>query len=69
RGRPLHVFDAAKLNGNIHARLAKKGEQLLALDGQTYELEGPECVIADDKGAVGLGGVIGGWSDFHRDWE
>ena len=60
RGRPLHVFDAAKLNGNIHARLAKKGEQLAALDGQTYKLEGPECVIADDKGAVGLGGVIGG---------
>lgn len=60
RGRPLHVFDAAKLNGNIHARLAKKGEQLLALDGRTYKLEGPECVIADDKGAVGLGGVIGG---------
>jgi phenylalanyl-tRNA synthetase beta chain len=60
RGRPLHVFDAAKLNGDIHARLAKKGEKLLALDGRSYELEGPECVIADDKSAVGLGGVIGG---------
>ena len=60
RGRPLHVFDAAKLSGNIHGRLARKGERLVALDGRTYELEGPECVIADDQGAVGLGGVIGG---------
>ena len=39
RGRPLHVFDADKLTGNLQARLAKDGEQLLALDGKTYTLD------------------------------
>lgn len=60
RGRPLHVYDVAKLQGGIRARMAKKGEQVLALDGETYELDGRECAIADDRGAIGLGGVIGG---------
>jgi len=60
RARPLHVFDAAKLNGAIHARLAKEGETLLALDGKTYTLKPSMCVIADDKEALGLGGVMGG---------
>ena len=39
RGRPLHVFDADKLNGNLRARFATDGEQLLALDGKTYTLD------------------------------
>ena len=39
RGRPLHVFDADKLTGNLQARLAKDGEQVLALDGKTYTLD------------------------------
>lgn len=60
RGRPLHVYDAAKVKGGLHARLAVKGEELLALDGETYKLTGDECVIADDAGVVGLGGVMGG---------
>jgi phenylalanyl-tRNA synthetase beta chain len=60
RGRPLHVFDADKLVGNIHARLAKDGEQLLALDGKTYTLDPEMTVIADDAGAQGIGGVMGG---------
>ncbi len=60
RGRPLHVYDADKVTGTIHARLAEKGETLLALDGKTYTIEPDMCVIADDKGVLGLGGVMGG---------
>ncbi len=58
--RPLHVFDAAKLNGDLHARLARPGEQLAALNGKTYALDETMTVIADDAGAQGLAGVIGG---------
>ena len=39
RGRPLHVFDADKLSGNLHARMAKDHEQVLALDDKTYVLD------------------------------
>lgn len=60
RGRPLHVFDADKINGNLQARLAKDGEELLALDGKTYTLDSGMCVIADDARAVSIGGVMGG---------
>ncbi|MEE8371823.1 MAG: phenylalanine--tRNA ligase subunit beta [Sphingomonadales bacterium] len=60
RARPLHVFDAGKVSGNIRARLAKKGETLEALDGKTYALTGSETVITDEGGVLGLGGVIGG---------
>jgi phenylalanyl-tRNA synthetase beta chain len=60
RGRPLHVFDAAKLKGNIRARLAHKGEMLHALDGRVYELDPEMCVIADEAAARGVGGVMGG---------
>ncbi len=51
RGRPLHVFDAAKVHGNLTVRRAKNGETLLALDGKTYTLDAAMCVIADEKGA------------------
>lgn len=60
RARPLHVYDMAKLSGDIHVRLAQAGETLAALDGNEYALSGDECVIADDSGAIGLGGVMGG---------
>ena len=60
RARPLHVFDADKLTGNIHARLARDGEKLLALDGKTYTLDTGMTVIADDAAAQGIGGVMGG---------
>ena len=60
RGRPLHVFDADKLVGNVQARLAKTGEKLLALDGKTYDLDGEMCVIADDVAAQSIAGVMGG---------
>jgi phenylalanyl-tRNA synthetase beta chain len=59
-GRPLHVFDANKVKGTIHARLAKAGETLEALDGKTYTLDETMTVIADDNGAEGIAGIIGG---------
>ncbi|MBF0356440.1 MAG: phenylalanine--tRNA ligase subunit beta [Alphaproteobacteria bacterium] len=58
--RPLHVFDAAKVKGTIHPRLAKAGETLEALNGKTYALDQEMTVIADDHGPEALGGVIGG---------
>ena len=59
-GRPLHVFDAAKVKGNIRARFAKNGEEIAALDGKTYRLSSDMTVIADDQGPEAIAGVIGG---------
>ena len=59
RGRPLHVFDADKI-GNLKARMAKDGEQVLALDDATYTLDGNTIVIADEARALGIAGVMGG---------
>ena len=58
--RPLHVFDADKVRGNIHARLSRRGEKLVALNGKEYELDDQVCVIADDGGVLAMGGVMGG---------
>jgi phenylalanyl-tRNA synthetase beta chain len=60
--RPLHVFDADKLKGNIHVRLSRKGESFAALNDKTYELEDGMVVVCDDSGVLGLGGIIGGTS-------
>jgi phenylalanyl-tRNA synthetase beta chain len=60
RARPLHVFDAAKVKGNLSVRRAKNGETLLALDGRTYTLDESICVIADDHGVESLAGIMGG---------
>ncbi len=60
RGRPLHVFDAAKVKGNLTVRRAKAGETLLALDGRTYTLDENICVIADEHGVESLAGIMGG---------
>src|SRR5690606_20301720 len=62
RGRPLHVYDADNLQGAISARLGRKGERFLALDGKEYEVDETMCVIADESGPLGLGGIIGGES-------
>jgi phenylalanyl-tRNA synthetase beta chain len=51
RARPLHVFDADKLTGNVQARMARRGETLAALDNKTYTLDETICVIADDRRA------------------
>ena len=61
-GRPLHVFDAAKLRGDIVLRFARPGEQVAALDGKTYQLDPEVTVIADGSGAISLGGIMGGES-------
>ncbi|MCW5771786.1 MAG: phenylalanine--tRNA ligase subunit beta [Rhodospirillaceae bacterium] len=59
-GRPLHVFDADKLAGDLVMRAARAGEEILALDGRTYTLTPEDTVIADAKGVHGIGGVMGG---------
>ncbi|MEO1013951.1 MAG: phenylalanine--tRNA ligase subunit beta [Pseudomonadota bacterium] len=60
RARPLHVYDADKLSGAVRARLGAGGETFLALDGKEYSVDQDMCVIADDNGVLGLGGVMGG---------
>jgi phenylalanyl-tRNA synthetase beta chain len=60
RGRPLHVFDAAKVAGNLTVRRAAEGETVLALDGRSYTLTPDMCVIADDNGVESIAGVMGG---------
>ncbi len=62
RGRPLHVYDADRIKGAIRARLGRAGETFLGLDGRTYAVDETMCVIADDSGPLGLGGIIGGES-------
>ncbi|MEQ8452238.1 MAG: phenylalanine--tRNA ligase subunit beta [Nitratireductor sp.] len=60
RGRPLHVFDAAKVKGNLVVRRARAGEKVLALDGAEYALTPDMCVIADDNGVESIAGIMGG---------
>ncbi len=60
RARPLHVFDADKVQGNLHVRFAREGESILALDDKEYALDPEITVIADDDGPEALGGVMGG---------
>lgn len=60
RARPLHVFDASKVKGDITVRRARDGETLLALDGKTYTLDSKNCVIADEHGVESLAGIMGG---------
>ena len=62
QARPLHVYDVKKLQGNIQVRRGRKGDRFLALNGKEYEPTPEDCVIADDRGAIGFGGVIGGES-------
>ncbi|RAU21640.1 phenylalanine--tRNA ligase subunit beta [Paramagnetospirillum kuznetsovii] len=57
--RPLHVFDVAKVKGDIRARLAKTGESLVALNGKTYALDESMTVIADEAGPEALAGIMG----------
>ena len=60
RGRPLHVYDADKLKGPIRARLGNKIEKFLGLDGKEHTVDQTMCVIADDSGPLGFGGIMGG---------
>ncbi|MGO2386742.1 MAG: phenylalanine--tRNA ligase subunit beta [Psychrobacter sp.] len=59
-GQPLHVFDADTIEGDIVVRLAQPDETITLLNEQTVTLTGDELVIADDKGALALAGIMGG---------
>ena len=59
-GRPLHVYDADKINGNLVMRKARKGEKCKTLDEKEYELSNEMIVISDDQSLHGIGGVMGG---------
>jgi phenylalanyl-tRNA synthetase beta chain len=59
-GRPLHVYDVAKLSGALVARRARNGEVMVALNGKSYRLDGEMTVIADDVMVHDIGGIMGG---------
>ncbi|MDQ7056745.1 MAG: phenylalanine--tRNA ligase subunit beta [Persephonella sp.] len=59
-GQPLHAFDLDKIEGGIHVRPAEDGEKIITLDGEERELNNQDIVIADDKKAIAVAGVIGG---------
>ncbi|HTI31857.1 MAG TPA: phenylalanine--tRNA ligase subunit beta [Sphingomonas sp.] len=59
-GRPLHVYDRAKLSGPLNARKARDGETVETLNGKTYTLDASMTVIADDAGVHDIGGIMGG---------
>jgi len=61
-GRPLHVYDADLLKGDIAVRYTKGGEELDALNDKSYTLEEGMTAICDDSGVIGLGGIVGGTS-------
>ncbi|MFT2210374.1 phenylalanine--tRNA ligase subunit beta [Rhizobium giardinii] len=60
QGRPLHVFDAAKVTGNLTVRRAREGEKVLALDTREYTLSPANVIIADEDGIESIGGIMGG---------
>ncbi|MET3893404.1 phenylalanyl-tRNA synthetase beta chain [Bosea sp. OAE506] len=60
RNRPLHVFDAAKVEGDLVVRRARDGETIVALDGKTYTLTSEQVVIADEAGVESIAGIMGG---------
>ncbi|GAB6985861.1 phenylalanine--tRNA ligase subunit beta [Nocardioides pyridinolyticus] len=59
-GRPIHGYDADKLQGTIRVRRARAGERLTTLDGTDRALSPEDLVVTDDSGIIGLGGVMGG---------
>ena len=60
-GHPTHAFDLDKIEGGIVVRLAHKGEKLKLLDGTDRTLEAADLLVADEKKALALAGVMGGW--------
>ena len=58
--RPLHAYDADKIEKSIIVRNSKSGEEFTGLDNKKYKLQSNMCVITDSKGVLGLGGIIGG---------
>ena len=59
-GQPMHVFDADKLSGSLHIRRAREGETLECLNEKTVSLSENTLVVADEKGALSLAGLMGG---------
>lgn len=59
-GRPLHVFDADNIKGDLIVRLSKSGEKLVALDDKEYKFDDEMCIIEDDNAINSIGGVMGG---------
>jgi phenylalanyl-tRNA synthetase beta chain len=60
QNRPLHVFDAAKVQGDLRVHRAIGGEMLMALDDKDYTLVPGQMVISDDSGAQSIAGIMGG---------
>src|ERR1700710_2219967 len=59
-GRPIHGYDADKVQGTLRVRRASEGERLTTLDGHDRALSIEDLVVTDDSGIIGLGGVMGG---------
>lgn len=60
QGRPLHVFDAGKVHGDLVVRRGKDGEKIDGLNDKSYDVDDTICVISDDNGVESLGGILGG---------
>ncbi|GHE40467.1 phenylalanine--tRNA ligase subunit beta [Streptomyces griseoaurantiacus] len=68
-GQPLHAYDRSRVQGAIGVRRAEQGERLTTLDGVTRELSTDDLVITDDRGPIGLAGVMGGANSEIDDTE
>ncbi|MFI5474730.1 phenylalanine--tRNA ligase subunit beta [Streptomyces cacaoi] len=68
-GQPLHAYDRSLVQGTIGVRRAGEGEQIVTLDGVTRELHAEDLVITDDRGPIGLAGVMGGANTEIADHE
>lgn len=62
QNRPLHAFDADKVNGGLRIHMAKGGEKVTALDGVEYKFDHGQIAISDEKGVESIAGVMGGLS-------
>jgi phenylalanyl-tRNA synthetase beta chain len=59
-GQPMHGYDLAKLNGEVHARFAREGEKITLLDGRTVDVQPDVLLITDGTGPIGIAGIMGG---------
>ncbi len=59
-GRPLHVFDSSKIDGDLSIRMSLNGEKIIALNDKVYDLDDSTIIISDKKNVLSLAGIIGG---------